>query len=345
MNLRKITALLLAMMMLFSFASCGDKKDDANQGDTGNQGTTVTEGSVKTGLAVVTDLTSSKEATDENGLAQADIILVGVTVDENGVIDDCAIDMVQGKIEFDKAGQIVTDINTEFQTKNELGANYGMSKASSIGKDWFEQAQALADYVTGKTLAEVKGIKVENGKAADADLKAGVTMTVIGYLSAIEEAVNNAKDLGAKKGDVINIESVTSIAKSTSATADKDATAQVYTTVGAVTVNGETITSAVIDAVQANVNISKDGKITSDIKGEVKTKNQLGTGYGMNKASSIGKDWFEQAETFAKYITGKTVSDVAGIAVDEGGKTTDADLKAGVTISVGDFKAVVGKIN
>jgi len=342
MKTKKIIAMLLAVMMLVSFAACGGNGDDKQQG--GSDTPATTEGSVKTGLAVVTDLTSSKEATDGNGLAQADIILVGVTVDENGVIDDCVIDMVQGKVEFDNKGQIVTDLNTAFQTKNELGTNYGMSKASSIGKDWAEQAQALADYVTGKSLEEVKGIKVEDGKAADNDLKAGVTMTVVGYLSAIEEAVNNAKDLGAKKGDVVNVESVTTIAKSTSATAEKEATAQVYTTAGAFTVNGETITSSVIDAVQANVNISAEGKITSDLKGEVLTKNQLGTNYGMNKASSIGKDWFEQAESFSKYVTGKTISDVAGIAVDEGGKATDADLKASVTFSIGDFMAIIAKI-
>ncbi|MBR6800868.1 MAG: hypothetical protein IKM61_03870 [Eubacteriaceae bacterium] len=219
-----------------------------------------------------------------------------------------------------------------------------MNKASSIGKDWHEQAQALADYVTGKTLAEVKGIKIEGGKAADNDLKAGVTMSIAGYIPAIEKAVNNATDLGAKKGDVVKLESVTNIAKSAHATAEKDGTAQVYTTVGAFTVNGETITSSVIDAVQANISISAEGKITSDLKGEVKTKNELGTAYGMNKASSIGKDWFEQAANFAKYITGKTITDAAGIAVDESGKATDADLKAGVTLSIGDFKALVEKI-
>ncbi len=336
--MKKLTAILLAMMMIISFAACGGN-DDTQQGGNDTPGTT-TEGSVKTGLAVVTDLTSTSEA---DGLMQADIILVGVTVDENGVIDDCMIDMVQGKINFDNKGQITTDLSTEFQTKNELGTNYGMNKASSIGKDWFEQAQALADYVTGKTLAEVKGIKIEGGKAADADLKSGVTMTISGYVAAIEKAVNNAKDLGAKKGDIVKVESVTNIASSTSATADKDATAQVYTTAGVFTVNGDTITSSIIDAVQANVNISADGKITSDLKGEVQTKNELGNNYGMSKTSSIGKDWFEQAASFGEYITGKTISEATGIKV-EGGKAADADLKAGVTISIGDFLALVGKI-
>ena len=34
-----------------------------------------------------------------------------------------------------------------FPSKNELGGGYGMGKASSIGKEWNEQAAALADYV------------------------------------------------------------------------------------------------------------------------------------------------------------------------------------------------------
>lgn len=68
-----------------------------------------------------------------------------------------------------------------------------MKKVSSIGKEWNEQAAAFAKYVTGKTLDEVKGIKVEDGKAADADLKASVTVSIGDYIKVIEKAVNNAK--------------------------------------------------------------------------------------------------------------------------------------------------------
>ena len=45
-----------------------------------------------------------------------------------------------------------TDPATTFPSKNELGDNYGMKKASSIGAEWYEQAAAMAAYVEGKTL-------------------------------------------------------------------------------------------------------------------------------------------------------------------------------------------------
>ena len=53
------------------------------------------------------------------------------------------------------------------------------------------------------------------------------------------------------------------------------------------------------------------------------TKNQLGDGYGMKQASSIGKEWNEQAAGFCAYVTGKTAAQVAGLAVDESGKAAD----------------------
>ena len=54
-------------------------------------------------------------------------------------------------------------------------------------------------------------------------------------------------------------------------------------------------------------------------------------------------EWNEQAASFASYATGKTVSEVAGIAVDESGKTTDTDLLSSVTIKIGDFKTLIEK--
>ena len=94
---------------------------------------------------------------------------------------------------------------------------------------------------------------------------------------------------------------------------------------------------------ETNVNFSKAGKITSDLKAELKTKDELGAAYGMKKASKIGKDWNEEAAAFAKYVVGKTVAEVKGVAVNEKGEPTDKELTASVTISVGDFTKVIDK--
>ena len=119
--------------------------------------------------------------------------------------------------------------------------------------------------------------------------------------------------------------------------------AQAYATVGALTLSGDTITSMVIDAVQANVNFNAAGTITTDLAAAQPSKNELGADYGMGKVSSIGKEWDEQAAAFASYVTGKTVAEATGIAVTEEGNAGDADLAASVTIGVGDFLTLVEK--
>ena len=198
--------------------------------------------------------------------------------------------------------------------------------------------------MVGKTIEQVTGIAVtEDGKAADADLASSVTMSIGGYLEGIQQAVANAQYLGASKGDTLVLTSTTSLSDSKNASAEEDGLAQAYATVGAITMNGDTITSMVIDAVQANVNFDVSGQITTDLSLPQASKNQLGDDYGMRVASSIGKEWYEQAASFAAYVTGKTPAEVSGIAVTEDGKAADADLAASVTVSIGDFQTLVDK--
>jgi len=65
----------------------------------------------------------------------------------------------------------------------------------------------------------------------------------------------------------------------------------------------------------------------------------------MKKASSIGKEWDEQAAAFCAYVTGKTVSEAAGIAVNEKGAPAGADLASSVTVGIGDFLSLIEKIS
>lgn len=148
------------------------------------------EGAVKTGLSVSASLASSKSAAaDADGLVQADITLVAVTVDDNGVIDRCVIDAVQAQIPFDAAGQLTGDAAAPVSSKNVLKEAYGMGGISSIGKEWYEQAAAFADYCVGKTVGEVTGMAVtEDGHAGEADLAASVTIAVGGFLSLLAKA-------------------------------------------------------------------------------------------------------------------------------------------------------------
>ena len=304
----------------------------------------VAEGDVKTGLAIVASAGKSASATAEaEGKAEYDVTVAAVTVDENGVILSCVIDSVGSTIKFDAAGVITSDLTAEILTKNELGDGYNMKLYGGAKYEWYEQTAALADYAVGKTVAELRsGAVNESGKAADADLATMATIYLGGYVDAIEAAVNNAQALGAQAGDVLKLAVINSAASSKNA-GEKEGTAQLDVDVTAITMNGETITSCVIDSVQAKVAFDAAGVITTDLTAPMLTKTQLGDGYNMKLYGGAKYEWYEQAASFAAYVTGKTAAEVAGIAVDEGTKPTDADLATSVTIAVGGFQALIAK--
>ncbi len=355
--MKRIIAIIMSLTLaIFILTACGQgsnvtpgqgtpNETTGGTAEGGNQNNAAAGGAIKTGLAVISSIAKSTDAGDKDGLAQVDSTVVAVTVDADGKITNCKIDSAQTKINFSAAGKIATPLDTVFKTKQELKTEYGMAKASNIKKEWYEQADAFAAYVTGKTLAEVKGIALnEEGAPSAAELTSSVTVHVTDFIEAIEKAVNNAQDLGAKAGDKLGLGIVTTISKSTDATADKEGLAQAYSTYTATTFGADgKITSSIIDASQSNVNFSTAGKITTDLKtAELKTKNELGEAYGMKKASSIQKEWNEQAAAFAAYVTGKSLDEVKGIALTEG-KPSNTDLTSSVTIHVTDFITIIDK--
>ena len=300
---------------------------------------------LKTGLAVSTKISDSVSATAEKeGSAAYDITIAAVTVDENGVIRSCKIDSVPATVKFDITGAIITDLTAPVQTKNELGANYGMVAWGGAVAEWDAQVAALCNFAIGKTVEELKtGAVSESGYAPEGtDLASSATIYLGGYVNAIEAAVNNAKYLGAVDGDELKLVTVNSVASSTSATAEKEGTVQLDANIAVVTVNDGVITSCIIDAVQGKISFNASGAITTDLTAPVATKNELGEGYGMKAWGGAIAEWNEQAASFAAYVTGKTAVEVAGIAVTEG-KPADADLAASVTIKIGDFQSLIAK--
>ncbi|NLY73867.1 MAG: hypothetical protein GX075_01005 [Firmicutes bacterium] len=329
--MKKIIALIMILTLVFVstlLVGCGGAKSDQ----------------VKTGLAVITSTSKSANAGDKPGLAQIDSTVVAVMVDGSGKIVKCVIDAVQSKINFDASGKLITPMDTSFPTKNELGEAYGMKKASEIGREWNEQAAALAKYVEGKTVKQIKAIALDAGKhPTGSDLKTSVTMAIGDYLAAIEKAVTQAQALGASSSDKLSLGIATNMEHSVNA-GEKPGLAEAYSTYVAITQDADgKITSCVIDAGQGRVNFDASGQITSDLTAAIKSKNELGEAYGMKKASKIGKEWNEQAAAFAKYVTGKTPDQVANIAVNKDGKPTDSDLLASVTMSIDDLQAALAK--
>ena len=127
----------------------------------------------------------------------------------------------------------------------------------------------------------------------------------------------------------------------TSASADEAGLAQVDSTVAAVTVDESgKIVACKIDVAQNKVPVNADGSFDTSLT--FKSKQELGTDYGMTPASPIGKEWNEQADAFAAYVVGKTAAEVEAIGVTGEHNAPDvADLASSCTMNVVDIKAAI----
>ena len=139
-------------------------------------------------LAIVPSVADSAAATAEKaGNAQLNVDAAAITM-KGDTITSCYIDSLQAKIAFDAAGAVTSDLSAPFQTKNQLGEAYGMKAYAGSKYEWNEQAAAFAEYVTGKTAADVAGIAVAEGKPTDADLSSTVTIAIGGFQGLIAKA-------------------------------------------------------------------------------------------------------------------------------------------------------------
>ena len=110
----------------------------------------------------------------------------------------------------------------------------------------------------------------------------------------------------------------TKIGSSKPATAEGAGNAQLDVDMVVLTMMGDTITSCVLDSVQAKVAFDAAGAITTDVTAAVKTKNELGENYGMVAWGGAIAEWDAQAAAFAAYVTGKTPAEVARYAASIG---------------------------
>jgi hypothetical protein len=187
--MKKVKVLSVVSVLLLSFvllAGCSNSEQKT------------TQGTVKTGLGQSISIQNSKDATaDADGVAQVDATIAAVSVDDAGKIVSVKIDQIQTPVSFSKAGAITADKTAELKTKVEKGEEYGMKKASSIGKEWYEEIAALEAWMVGKTIDEVKAMKTKesDGKILtdEPDLTSSVTISVGEFIEVVEEAITNAK--------------------------------------------------------------------------------------------------------------------------------------------------------
>lgn len=140
------------------------------------------------GIESSVDSYSSKNADAGEGVLKLESDIVAAVTGKDGKVIAMSLDAVAPSIKFDATGT-VTNAADAIVSKKALGDNYGMKAASGIGKEWYEQAAALEDYIVGLDAIGINSINLgDDGKPTDSVLKAGCTVAISGYLKAAEKA-------------------------------------------------------------------------------------------------------------------------------------------------------------
>ena len=335
--MKKFFALALTAALAISMVACSSAPASSE---------TEPEVTYKTGMGTVISVKPTNEdAAEETGAsAQVNTSIVVATFDSNDKIVSVTIDVAQQTAKFDLEGQPAGEV--DLRTKIEKQGDYGMLKASAIGKEYYEQIEALEAWMTGKTLSEVVGMPTFERDASHTnvpdvvDLKASVTITVQDYLAALQKAYDNAVECAGVPAKTGLGTVISASVAGEDAEEETGASVQINTNMMAVAVDADgKIVAAQLDVAQQKVAFDMDG-----VAGEtdLRTKVEKEGDYGMLKASKIGKEYFEQSKAFTEWMVGQTVAEVAGMPTFERDASHTAcpdveDLKASVTITVGDY--------
>lgn len=114
--------------------------------------------------------------------------------------------------------------------------------------------------------------------------------------------------------------------------------------------NAGKIVNARLDVVQIPLTVTGEGEaavagIDSSKNAGLLSKVELGLDYNMKNASFIKKEVYEQIESFADFVVGKTIDEVVAATVNPGHSTDGTPVAEGlegqVTIGVDDFEAAL----
>ena len=338
-----LVLLVVGLLAVTSLTGCAAPK--TYKFGTGSS-TTVSAKAAVAAVAATKD-TAAVEAAP--GQVQVTSVYAAVLLDDAGKIVYVDIDCAQNKGTFDAAGAVVKA--EAAPTKTEKAGDYGMKGASAIGKEWFEQMAALEQYFVGKTLEDIKAIEVYEKDAsqkavpAGEDLKTSVSISIEGYVAAVEKAIANAVEVkGVAKvgvGSVASVSGKNAVAASTGVEAAPGRIETNVTFTGVAFDKDGKVLVALLDDAQNQGTFDATGAV---VKAEAApTKQEKGADYGMVKASAIGKEWFEQANALTAYFVGKTADEVKAIAVDAEGVTTVEDLKTSVSVGIDEYLASFAK--
>ena len=324
--MKKFLAIALCLMVVLSAMLTGCGKTETLKFGFG----------VNISAPTVTDATA-----DKDGSGKLDVTFAAVTVDKDGKIVACQLDTASNTVNFTADGKAVA--KEDFKTKYESGKDYNMVAYGGAKLEWFEQADAFEKVVAGKTLDEVKALIAQENKGNDEVIAAGCTIMIHEFVGAIEKAYNAAADSKVTAADTLKVTAATE-QTCTDATADKDGSNKVSTTVfGAAVDKDGKVVAASSDCVELAFTFDTKGVSTLDATKTVASKKEQGANYGMVAYGGATKEWYEQAAAFDAACIGKTATEIAGFVGEDGKGVADLQT-AGCTIYVTGFVKAASKL-
>lgn len=295
--MKKIISLLIILTIVASlFVACAKEETPTEKDYTLSMGVVVTP---SLGSAKVTETVAS------------------IVTDADGKIVLCKLDCVDYSAKYSDDGALSTAAPT---SKVTLGESYAMPSGS-----WAAQSQALANYVKGKTRAEVAATALAGGYASDADLKASCSINIVDLLKAVDNAFASQHKVSFK-ATAETFTSGLSLVGSVKDTATDDAKNAKYTATFAAAILAEgKVVASILDTAEAELKgITEEGAASLSYAG---TKREQGDAYAMPSGA-----WYAQADAYAKEAVGKTADDIVTLATEG---------VAGCSIYVGEYKQAI----
>ena len=259
------------------------------------------------------DLAIGVAVTDKAAKLSADVTVASVVIDADGKIALCRIDAIAPSAKIENGAIVGTE---SFQSKHEQGDNYNMVKYGGSKSEWYAQAKFFEEYVTGKTLAEVKNVKT-----GDEALVAGCTIDVTDFVVAVVKAFESDDKIAFTSAADLTL----GVAVTASSGEKKGAVNLVYNTAGTVVADGKVV-AAVVDCGELSIAVENGAGTTVTYKG---SKLEQGDAYNMVAKGGSISEWYVQAKTFAATAVGKTVAELADLPIEG---------IAGCTIAVDPYK-------
>ena len=313
--MKKTVSILTAVLLLVTLLSaCKSNVPQTDESETSMN----VAASVKTGLGTVYSTAVSADALTAKTVAAA------VKVGDGGKITACRVDELETDAKLEN-GKITREADR--RSKYTMGYDYGLSSVKPLEKEWFEQIDALCDYVVGKTAAEVAEIPLDNGVPTDEALRSRCELTVSPYLDAIGKACDMAADRGAQAGDMLSL--------SLTASDDEggDAFVREDVQIALVTLNARgVVTDCVVDVTGRRIDV-KDGAFVGET-GDYPSKKDQKTGLDDTSDTETDAEWTSSARAFEEYVTGKTAAQVKATPLTKGRPAADTDLAKKCTIPV-----------